>query len=313
MHNTAPFKLTTSPALLQTLNIHPPLNKTENDIRSWIIYGENRLVDKIQVLVHQHQLMLMNAWMMGPYQVIRISGNLTKKLRDEVEEAGLDCADVSHIPTLQQPGLIVLDMDSTSIQIECIDQIAALAGVGDEVAQVTERAMRGELDFEHSLRARVGKLANADVSILAQVRNSLPLMPELKEMVKTLEVYNWKVAIASGGFTYFSDYLQEKLGLVYAKSNVLGIENGKLTGQVIGPVVDAQEKAKVLLSLAQELDMNANNTLAVGDGANDLPMIHAAHFGVAYHAKPKVIEQAPAAIVNAYLGGVLCILSASLI
>ena len=155
------------------------------------------------------------------------------------------------LPDLREPGLVVMDMDSTAIEIECIDEIAVLAGVGEQVAEVTERAMQGELDFEQSLRQRVATLAGSDEAILEQVKSQLPFMPELRELVTTLHHYGWKAAIASGGFTYFSDHLKQELDLAHAQSNTLEIVEGKLTGKVLGDVVDAQAKASILRSLAE--------------------------------------------------------------
>jgi phosphoserine phosphatase len=175
------------------------------------------------------------------------------------------------------------------------------------------RAMQGELDFKESLLQRVGSLAGADEAILAKVKSELPFMPEIRELVATMQKYGWKAAIASGGFTYFSDYLKEELNLVHAQSNQLEILNGKLTGNVIGDIVSAETKAEILVELADKYDIEISNTVAVGDGANDLVMMEAAGLGIAYHAKPKVQQQAQAAIRHADLGGVACILSASLL
>jgi len=177
---------------------------------------------------------------------------------------------------------------------------------------VTERAMRGELDFPASLRSRVGTLQGADASILHQVRDGLPLMPGLTQLVLKLETLGWKVAIASGGFTFFADYLRDRLHLTAAVANELEIVDGKLTGQVVGDIVDAQYKAATLLRLAQEDDIPLAQTVAIGDGANDLPMIKAAGLGIAYHAKPKVNEKTEVTIRHADLMGVFCILSGSL-
>lgn len=199
-------------------------------------------------------------------------------------------------PRLDQPGLLVMDMDSTVIQMECIDEIATLAGVGPEVAEVTELAMQGKLDFAQSLTQRVGCLKDADEKILQQVRDSLPLMPGLERLVKVLKAHGWKIAIASGGFTYFADYLKVRLGLDAAVSNKLGIADGKLTGLVDGAIVDANVKAQTLKDLAQQYGIEPQQTIAMGDGANDLVMMSAAGLGVAYKAKPVVLEKADAAI-----------------
>lgn len=197
---------------------------------------------------------------------------------------------------LDQPGLLVMDMDSTAITIECIDEIAKLAGVGAEVAAVTARAMNGELDFAQSLRQRVAALADAPEAVLQQVLATLPLMPGLEALVSTLQQQQWQVAIASGGFTYFTDALQQRLQLTATVANQLEIINGKLTGQVVGAVVDAGRKAAVVQQLAAEYGIAQRQTVAIGDGANDLPMLKTAALGVAFHAKPLVQAQAKAAI-----------------
>ena len=204
-----------------------------------------------------------------------------------------------------------MDMDSTAIQIECIDEIAKLAGVGELVSAITESAMRGELDFEQSLRRRVGTLKGAPESILQQVRENLPLMPGLVETIQTLQKYGWKTAIASGGFTYFADYLKALLQLDFAASNQFDIEDGKLTGLVKGDVVDAQYKAKTLQRLLEKYGIDSQHSIAIGDGANDLAMMNVAGLGVAFHAKPKVQQQAQIVVNFADLTALLCLLSAN--
>lgn len=281
----------------------------------WIVFGEYlppEYFDAIETFTGELHAVL-DAWKVGRYEVALMSGSLSPELMEFVHGMHLDCASINVLPELHKPGLIVMDMDSTAIQIECIDEIAKLAGVGEKVSAITERAMQGELDFEASLRERVGALAGADESILEQVRSDLPFMPELEELVNTLTLLGWKTAIASGGFTYFSDHLKSVLGLDHAQSNTLEIIDGKLTGKVLGDIVSAQTKADILVSLADEYDVEQHNTIAVGDGANDLVMMAAAGLGVAYHAKPKVEQQAQTVVRYAGLGGVVCILSAALI
>ena len=197
---------------------------------------------------------------------------------------------------LAQPGLLVMDMDSTAIEIECIDEIAVLAGVGAEVAAVTARAMNGELDFAQSLRQRVATLKDAPADILQQVLDGVPLMPGLTALVAHLQQHQWQVAIASGGFTFFTEALKQRLGLTATFANVLEIVDGKLTGQVLGEIVDAQRKAEVVQKLRAAYDLAPSQTVAIGDGANDLPMLKVASLGVAFHAKPKVQAEATAAI-----------------
>ncbi len=228
-----------------------------------------------------------------------------KQLANIALAHNIEAALLENAPLLNQPGVLVMDMDSTTIEIECIDEIAALAGVGEQVAAVTELAMQGELDFAQSLHQRVATLAGAPQEILETVARDIPLMPGLITLVTELKQHQWKVAIASGGFTYFADHLKQLLELDAAHANVLEIIDGKLTGKVLGKVVDAQGKAECLLSLQQQYDLPYQQTVAMGDGANDLTMMKAAHLGVAFHAKPIVLKQADCAI---NISGLDCLL-----
>ncbi|WP_199437725.1 phosphoserine phosphatase [Vibrio owensii] len=282
---------------------------------NWIVFGEHlepRNFEDIDFFTGFYNPIL-DTWKVGQYEVALMAGNLTPEHETILKGLNLDYASLQEVPDLSAPGLVVFDMDSTAIQIECIDEIAKLAGVGEEVTEVTERAMQGELDFEQSLRQRVGKLKGADEAILEQVRGQLPFMPDFEALIATFKALGWKAAIASGGFTYFSDFIKDKVGLDFAQSNQLEIVDGKLTGEVLGEVVSAQTKADILVELAEEYEIEQHNTVAVGDGANDLVMMAAAGLGVAYHAKPKVEEQAQTAVRFAGLGGVLCILSGALV
>jgi phosphoserine phosphatase len=280
----------------------------------WLLYG--RKLDKVSISRFQSSLgramVIVSAWMVEDYQVVRLAGSLTPDVVQLAERFEFDITPLHKVPHRRTPGLLVMDMDSTAIEIECIDEIAKLAGVGEQVAEVTERAMRGELDFAASLRQRVGTLQGADANILLKVRETLPLMPGLKTMVARLQELGWHVAIASGGFTYYADYLRQQLDLVSIAANELEIYDGKLTGKVVGPIVDAQYKADTLLALAAKLGIAKEQTVAIGDGANDLKMMAVAGMGIAFHAKPKVYQQAEVSIRHADLIGVLCILSGSL-
>ncbi|NMP27666.1 phosphoserine phosphatase [Rahnella sp. SAP-1] len=280
----------------------------------WLLYG--RKLDKVSISRFQSSLgramVIVSAWMVEDYQVVRLAGSLTPDVVQLAERFEFDITPLHKVPHMRTPGLLVMDMDSTAIEIECIDEIAKLAGVGEQVAEVTERAMRGELDFAASLRQRVGTLQGADANILLKVRETLPLMPGLKTMVARLQELGWHVAIASGGFTYYADYLRQQLDLVSIAANELEIYDGKLTGKVVGPIVDAQYKADTLLALAAKLGIAKEQTVAIGDGANDLKMMAVAGMGIAFHAKPKVYQQAEVSIRHADLIGVLCILSGSL-
>ncbi len=214
-------------------------------------------------------------------------------LANNIEAALIDSA-----PKLGAPGLLVMDMDSTTIEIECIDEIAKLAGVGEQVAAVTELAMQGELDFAQSLHQRVATLAGSSEQILADVAKNIPLMQGLETLIEELKKHNWRIAIASGGFTYFADHLKEMLSLDATFANKLEIIDGKLTGKVLGSVVDAQIKADSLKLLANQYQIPNSQTVAMGDGANDLVMMAAASFGVAFHAKPIVLAQADSSIIE---------------
>lgn len=233
-----------------------------------------------------------------------IEANVEVLLKDDLQQVieqvavslQVEIAVLNNRPTLTQPGLLLMDMDSTVIGIECIDEIANLAGVGTQVSEVTELAMQGKLDFAQSLKSRVACLKGADEHLLNEVLDTLPINPGISALLYTLRQANWKLAIASGGFTFFADYLKERLSLDYAIANTLEIVDGKLTGEVLGEIVGAQTKAQTLNKLAQQYDIHLNQTIALGDGANDLVMMEQAALGVAYHAKPIVRQQATSAI-----------------
>ena len=202
--------------------------------------------------------------------------------------------------------LICFDMDSTLIQTECIDELAMRAGVGDKVKEITERAMRGEIDFKESFKERVALLKGLDVSVMKDIAESLPITEGVDRLMEVLKRYGYKIAILSGGFTYFGEYLQRKYGIDYMYANELEVdENGKLTGNYVGEIVDGHRKAELLKLIAQVEKVNLAQTIAVGDGANDLPMISEAGLGIAFHAKPRVVANAKQSINTMGLDGVL--------
>lgn len=201
--------------------------------------------------------------------------------------------------------LICFDMDSTLIQAECIDQLAECAGVGEQVKEITERAMRGEIDFTESFRERVALLKGLDVSVMQGIAESLPITEGVGRMMEVLKRAGFKTAILSGGFTFFGDYLKRKFGFDYVYANELEVEDGKLTGRYLGDVVDGKRKAELLKLIAQVENVNIAQTIAVGDGANDLPMLSAAGLGIAFHAKPKVKATAKQSISTIGIDGVL--------
>lgn len=238
-----------------------------------------------------------------------ISEQQKAQLVDFAAESNIEIWVAAERPQIQQPGLVLMDMDSTTIKIECIDEIAKLAGVGEEVAKVTELAMQGKLDFAESLRGRVATLKNCPVDVLDTVANNLPLMHGLLRLIKQLKLNDWKVAIASGGFTYFADKLKNDLGLDAAVANTLKIADGVLLGEVDGRIVDAQVKAETLLALAEQFSIPHQQTIAMGDGANDLTMMAAAALGIAFEAKPIVQQKADVAINNHGLDALLYLIS----
>ncbi|MST83878.1 phosphoserine phosphatase SerB [Hallella mizrahii] len=202
--------------------------------------------------------------------------------------------------------LICFDMDSTLIQTECIDELAERAGVGDKVKAITERAMRGEIDFKESFTERVALLKGLDVSVMQDIAEHLPITEGVPRLMTVLKRCGYKIAILSGGFTYFGEYLQRKFGIDYVYANELEIgENGKLTGHYVGDIVDGKRKAELLKLIAQVEKVNLAQTIAVGDGANDLPMITEAGLGIAFHAKPRVQAGARQSINSLGLDGVL--------
>lgn len=201
--------------------------------------------------------------------------------------------------------LICFDMDSTLIETEVIDELAMRAGVGDQVKAITERAMRGEIDFIESFKERVSLLKGLDESVMREIAENLPITEGVERLMYVLKRYGYKIAILSGGFTYFGNYLKDKFGIDYVYANELEIIDGKLTGRYLGDIVDGKRKAELLRLIAQVEKVDVAQTIAVGDGANDLPMLSIAGLGIAFHAKPKVAANARQSINTIGLDGVL--------
>lgn len=232
-------------------------------------------------------------------------------VRDFCAAQQIDCALVPDAQRLDRFGLAVMDMDSTLISIECIDEIADMMNIKPQIAEITEAAMRGELDFAASLRKRVSLLKGLPESALQRVIDErLQLNPGAREWISACKENNIKTMVVSGGFTLFAKHVQGLLGLDYAVANTLEIIDGKLTGQVLGDIVDAERKAQELTQLRDQLGLSANQTIAIGDGANDLKMMAAATVGVAYHAKPVVQAQATYALNVMGLDGIRNLLTA---
>ena len=204
--------------------------------------------------------------------------------------------------------LVCFDMDSTLIDTEVIDELAHRAGVGDQVAAITERAMQGELDFTESFTQRMALLKGLKEEVLKDIADNLPMMEGAECLIRNLRAYGFKTAILSGGFSYFGERLRDRLGIDYVYANTLEIVDGKLTGQVIHPVVDGTRKAALLKELAAQEGIHPQQTIAVGDGANDLPMLTAAGLGIAFRAKPLVRESAKQSMSTHGLDSILYLL-----
>ncbi|KAA1415819.1 phosphoserine phosphatase SerB [Nocardioides humilatus] len=236
---------------------------------------------------------------------------LRSQLAREAAALGIDVA--VQPATLLRHGvrLIVMDVDSTLIQGEVIEMLAAHAGHEAAVAEVTEKAMRGELDFEESLRARVRLLAGLDASVIDKVYDEIVVNPGARTLVRTLRRLGYRFAIVSGGFSQITDRLAEDLGIHRARANTLEIVDGKLTGDVVGDVIDRAGKANALREFAADLGISEEATIAIGDGANDLDMLEAAGLGIAYNARPVVREVADTALNIPYLDAIMYLLGIS--
>lgn len=244
---------------------------------------------------------------------ISIRGSLTDAQRTEMQAALMSLPETDLDISFQRDDiyrrsrrLICFDMDSTLVHTECIDELAARAGVGDQVKEITSSAMRGEIDFCESFTRRVALLKGLDVSVMDDIARNLPYNEGLERMMKILKMVGYKTAILSGGFTYFAKQLQQKFGFDYVYANELEVgEDGKLTGRFVGDIVDGRRKAELLKLLCQVEGINLAQAVAVGDGANDLPMLGLAGLGIAYHAKPKVKATADQNLSTIGLDGIL--------
>ena len=232
--------------------------------------------------------------------------SLQKELMNLSAEQGMDFSFQKDDMYRRMRRLICFDMDSTLIQAECIDELARRHGVYDKVAAITERAMRGEIDFKESFTERVALLKGLDISVMQDIAEHLPMTEGADRLMSVLKTCGYKIAILSGGFTFFGEYLQKRFGIDYVYANELEVgEDGKLTGRYVGEIVDGRRKADLLKLIAMTEKVNIAQTIAVGDGANDLPMLNEAGLGIAFHAKPRVKESAGQSLSSIGLDGVL--------
>jgi phosphoserine phosphatase len=238
-------------------------------------------------------------------------GLLRGQLLKISEETGIDIS--FHVDDIYRHArrLVVFDMDSTLIQGEMINILAQHAGVGDQVAEITAAAMNGDLDFKESLTRRVALLKGLDEKVLSEAAQNLTLNEGAERVINTLKRLGYKIGIISGGFDYFGEYLQKKLGLDYVFANVLEIKDGKVTGNITGDIIDGPKKAEILKTIARVENISLQQTIALGDGANDLHMISIAGLGIAYHAKPVVKENAEESISSVGLDGLLYLIGIS--
>ena len=234
------------------------------------------------------------------------SNKLQAELMHMSSEMGIDFSFQKDNMFRRMRRLICFDMDSTLVQTECINELAERAGVGDQVSAITAQAMRGEIDFKESFRRRVALLKGLDASVMQEIAENMPITEGVDRLMEVLKRAGYRIAILSGGFTYFGEYIQRKYGIDYVYANQLEIgEDGKLTGRYVGDIVDGRRKADLLRLIAQMEKVNLEQTIAVGDGANDLPMLSTAGLGIAFHAKPRVVANAKQSINTVGLDGVL--------
>ncbi len=243
---------------------------------------------------------------------LSVRGSLSDESRSAMQERFMNLSELGLDVSFQKDDiyrrsrrLICFDMDSTLIETEVIDELADRAGAGDKVRAITESAMRGEIDFRESFTRRVALLKGLDVAVMDEIARNLPITEGLERMMTILKRVGYKTAILSGGFTYFGNYLRQKYGFDYVYANELEVENGRLTGRYAGEIVDGRRKAELLRLLCQFEGINIAQSVAVGDGANDLPMLNLAGLGIAFHAKPKVKAGVRQAISTIGLDGIL--------
>nr|WP_269140568.1 phosphoserine phosphatase SerB [Archaeoglobus neptunius] len=238
----------------------------------------------------------------------RDSFEIRRRLREAAERLGLDIVMQPYSTFRREKRLIVFDMDSTLVDAEIIDELAKEAGVDREVSELTEKAMRGEISFKEALEERVKLLQGLPVEVLEKIYSRIRLTEGAKELVRSLKEAGYKVAVVSGGFSYFTDRLKEELGLDYAFGNELEVKDGKLTGRIKGRIIDAKEKARIVEEIAKKEGISPENVVAVGDGANDRLMIERAGLGIAFNAKEALKDIADGSISKENFVGLASVL-----
>lgn len=278
-----------------------------------IISEKNLNIDSIKRLTGRLSLVKQEEYPRASIQ-LSIRGKIddkpdfTQKMLDISKKLDVDIAFQEDNIFRRNRRLVCFDMDSTLIQTEVIDELAELAGVGEKVKAITESAMQGEINFNESFKQRMQLLKGLKEDVLQEVAVNLPITKGARRLIDTLHSYGFKTAILSGGFTYFGNYLKEKLDIDYVFANQLEIKEGVLTGGYLGDIVDGSKKAEYLQQIANEMGIDIAQTIAVGDGANDLEMLNLAGLGIAFHAKPKVKDNAQSSISSVGLDGVLYLL-----